>query len=113
MGGGESAAPTTPTGYIGGSAFDYTAPILTQSPPGMASQGYDWKKLIGGIAGGLEGIGQGLSNAGGSVPQFSVPDIGGAQIPEARDNVVLIPQSQQGNQQTELLNALMRLISGG
>src|SRR5678816_4262087 len=105
MGGGGSsggATPTTPPGYTGGSVMDYTAPIVSPSP--VQSTGPNWGQILGG---GLQSFGKGMGSAGSTPPTAgSVPEISQISLSGQQQPTPMIPQNN-------LLDALMRILSGG
>lgn len=94
--------PTTPPGYTGGSVMDYTPPAYGPSPVASINSP-NWGAMIGG---GLSSLGKGIG-AGTTTPSSpDSPQLGGPQdYGTPRQPVAAIPQNN-------LLEALMRLISG-
>jgi len=105
-GSSSSVMPTTPPAYTGGSVFDYTAPLFSASP--VQQGGYDWNAALYGIGQGLKGAGKGFSGGTGYVPQpYQPPYMQQQQLPSGQVQVTQIPA------QTQLFDALIRLLSGG
>lgn len=117
MGGG-GATPTTPPGYTGGSAYDYTAPDYSASPVQPTDYSAFASALAKGIGTGAKEYAKGASYT----PKFSAPQNQAQQnIPGASDlksNVIpgqgMIGQSIPGSsaEGIDLMAVLQRILGG-